>query len=236
MCQMLCVCGHRHPPPRGRESCGDMLTSVPFKTVWPSGLRRWLQAPVRKGVGLNPTAVISELQVPDIQYARATGSTRLCSSAAPSLSETAPPPSPPESGPHMWLQILSKRLQRQPWPLPRLIFPKNRAPPSTHPGGRTHNRQFPATGKVLMSRSKLLAAGEYWYAGPSCSGARGWGRVAAAAFYSQMLYRLSYSRVACSRKVRQNWMQSWGMRGKHTSGWADTQPAAPRSGQGFDVP
>ena len=129
VCQMLCVCGHRHPPPRGRESCGDMLTSVPFKTVWPSGLRRWLQAPVRKGVGLNPTAVISELQVPDIQYARATGSTRLCSSAAPSLSETAPPPSPPESGPHMWLQILSKRLQRQPWPLPRLIFPKNRAPP-----------------------------------------------------------------------------------------------------------
>ena len=28
-------------------------------TVWPSGLRRWLQAPVRKGVGLNPTAVSS---------------------------------------------------------------------------------------------------------------------------------------------------------------------------------
>ena len=27
-------------------------------TVWPSGLRRWLQAPVRKGVGSNPTAVI----------------------------------------------------------------------------------------------------------------------------------------------------------------------------------
>ena len=26
-------------------------------TVWPSGLRRWLQAPVRKGVGSNPTAV-----------------------------------------------------------------------------------------------------------------------------------------------------------------------------------
>ena len=31
---------------------------APFKTVCPSGLRRWLQAPVRKGVGLNPTAVI----------------------------------------------------------------------------------------------------------------------------------------------------------------------------------
>ncbi len=28
------------------------------KTVWPSGLRRWLQAPVRKGVGSNPTGVI----------------------------------------------------------------------------------------------------------------------------------------------------------------------------------
>ena len=25
-------------------------------TVWPSGLRRWLKAPVRKGVGANPTA------------------------------------------------------------------------------------------------------------------------------------------------------------------------------------
>ena len=27
-------------------------------TLWPSGLRRWLQAPVRKGEGSNPTAVI----------------------------------------------------------------------------------------------------------------------------------------------------------------------------------
>ena len=27
------------------------------KTVWPTGLRRWLKAPVRKGVGSNPTAV-----------------------------------------------------------------------------------------------------------------------------------------------------------------------------------
>ena len=26
-------------------------------TVWPSGLRRWLKAPVRKGMGWNPTAV-----------------------------------------------------------------------------------------------------------------------------------------------------------------------------------
>ena len=29
-----------------------------LRTVWPSGLRRWLQAPVRKGVGSNPTAVM----------------------------------------------------------------------------------------------------------------------------------------------------------------------------------
>ena len=28
------------------------------KTVWASGRRRWIQAPVRKGVGSNPTAVI----------------------------------------------------------------------------------------------------------------------------------------------------------------------------------
>ena len=27
-------------------------------TVWPSGLRRWLKAPFRKGVGSNPTGVI----------------------------------------------------------------------------------------------------------------------------------------------------------------------------------
>ena len=26
-------------------------------TLWPSGLRRWLKAPVRKGVGSNPTGV-----------------------------------------------------------------------------------------------------------------------------------------------------------------------------------
>ena len=33
------------------------------KTVWPSGLRRWLQAPVRKGVGSNPTAVTFQLHL-----------------------------------------------------------------------------------------------------------------------------------------------------------------------------
>ena len=30
---------------------------LPNKTLWPSGLRRWLKAPVRKGVGSNPTGV-----------------------------------------------------------------------------------------------------------------------------------------------------------------------------------
>ena len=35
--------------------CVDRL--IPLKTVWPSGLRRWLKAPFRKGVGSNPTGV-----------------------------------------------------------------------------------------------------------------------------------------------------------------------------------
>ena len=30
------------------------------KTLWPSGLRRWLKAPFRKGVGSNPTGVTFE--------------------------------------------------------------------------------------------------------------------------------------------------------------------------------
>ena len=34
-----------------------MLQNFFGPTVWPSGLRRWLKAPVRKGVGSNPTAV-----------------------------------------------------------------------------------------------------------------------------------------------------------------------------------
>ena len=42
---------------------GDCLRSftcnlgLRSRTVWPSGLRRWLKAPFRKGVGSNPTAV-----------------------------------------------------------------------------------------------------------------------------------------------------------------------------------
>ena len=39
-----------------RWRSGFLFTQA-SQTVWPSGLRRWLQAPVRKGVGSNPTAV-----------------------------------------------------------------------------------------------------------------------------------------------------------------------------------
>ena len=39
------------------EMSNDKLYHAFDRTVWPSGLRRWLQAPVRKGVGSNPTAV-----------------------------------------------------------------------------------------------------------------------------------------------------------------------------------
>ena len=39
------------------ESCSAAAAAVANMTVWPSGLRRWIQAPVRKGVGSNPTAV-----------------------------------------------------------------------------------------------------------------------------------------------------------------------------------
>ena len=38
--------------------CTELYHSVSNKTVWPSGLRRWLQAPVRKGVGSNLAAVM----------------------------------------------------------------------------------------------------------------------------------------------------------------------------------
>ena len=39
-----------------------------IKTVWPSGLRRWLKAPVRKGVGSNPTAVTYPAQEEDSRH------------------------------------------------------------------------------------------------------------------------------------------------------------------------
>ena len=71
------LCGHIRigfqvrfwaPPPlstrggawlRDNAVCAYLTLQKPCtetQTVWPSGLRRWLQAPVRKGVGSNPTA------------------------------------------------------------------------------------------------------------------------------------------------------------------------------------
>ena len=44
----------RHRAGVMRHSRRALQTSM---AVWPSGLRRWLQAPARKGVGPNPTAV-----------------------------------------------------------------------------------------------------------------------------------------------------------------------------------
>ena len=49
-----------HPTVAFRNAC--------ISTVWPSGLRRWLKAPVRKGVGSNPTAVM--LAMPSLPVAQ----------------------------------------------------------------------------------------------------------------------------------------------------------------------
>ena len=43
-----------------------IMRNFEFKTVWPSGLRRWLKAPFRKGVGSNPTAVIYQPKCTDM--------------------------------------------------------------------------------------------------------------------------------------------------------------------------
>ena len=37
------------------------------RTLWPSGLRRWLKAPFRKGVGSNPTGVILKILICGLQ-------------------------------------------------------------------------------------------------------------------------------------------------------------------------
>jgi hypothetical protein len=58
--------------PEKASGVGSDTSSPKFqreqKTVWPSGLRRWLQAPVRKGVGSNPTAVISFHQLEQLDF------------------------------------------------------------------------------------------------------------------------------------------------------------------------
>ncbi len=51
------------------------LLDPAIKTVWPSGVRRWLKAPFRKGVDLNPTAVIlicHRVQIKTRQYESST--------------------------------------------------------------------------------------------------------------------------------------------------------------------
>ena len=54
-----CRHAYRAPTAVRRHAChrGCWQLAIRVMTVWPSGLRRWLQAPVRKGVGSNPTAV-----------------------------------------------------------------------------------------------------------------------------------------------------------------------------------
>ena len=47
---------HASPDSANHVLAMSLLIAI-HMTVWPSGLRRWLQAPVRKGVGSNPTAV-----------------------------------------------------------------------------------------------------------------------------------------------------------------------------------
>ena len=53
----LCYSNRRGPESQMYRMHQRRFSKQP--TVWPSGLRRWLKAPVRKGVGSNPTAVTS---------------------------------------------------------------------------------------------------------------------------------------------------------------------------------
>ena len=65
-----------------------MLVLTVFRTVWPSGLRRWLKAPVRKDVGSNPTAVNSFKQlVPEQPEFAFDGRTQAKVSVAPRKDE-----------------------------------------------------------------------------------------------------------------------------------------------------
>ena len=53
----------RIPEEYGRIACGRYVEKkhpTKIMIVWPSGLRRRLQAPVRKAVSSNPTAVIQD--------------------------------------------------------------------------------------------------------------------------------------------------------------------------------
>ena len=52
-CHSLCATRQHEAKNVAIKNCN----AVNGKTVWPRGLRRWLKAPGRKGVGSNPTAV-----------------------------------------------------------------------------------------------------------------------------------------------------------------------------------
>ena len=55
---MFCCSAPSHQKPTKISSLSTQTKDVGLAaTNWPSGLRRWLQAPVLKGVGSNPTAV-----------------------------------------------------------------------------------------------------------------------------------------------------------------------------------
>ena len=43
--------------PARQLDIGRATEDMASMTLWPSGLRRWLKAPFRKGVGSNPTGV-----------------------------------------------------------------------------------------------------------------------------------------------------------------------------------
>jgi len=64
-------------------------------TVWPSGLRRWLQAPVRKGVGSNVLCSMSYVaEAVKLQHAEFLGLNMSCCWWPMALNEAAPPPNP----------------------------------------------------------------------------------------------------------------------------------------------
>ena len=85
-------------------------------TVWPGGLRRWLKAPFRKGVGSNPTAVMSLLPPPP----------RPSPDLPPPFPRPPPalplpfprPPPPPTPGAPAPASPLAALLHRPPLPLP----------------------------------------------------------------------------------------------------------------------
>ena len=97
-------------------------------TVWPSGLRRWLQAPVRKGVGSNPTTVTR--RIPLDQTCETTFDAELSKTASAfsiciySIGDQTPDPKP-----HNPISCRSTQ-PNSPDPKPTTLNPK--ADPTSH--------------------------------------------------------------------------------------------------------